>query len=72
MQNLTISKPGLRPASYFIKEQAYINGQWSSAASGKTYQIRNPSNGDILGKVPDMDDQDTKQAIAAAFNAFQK
>ena len=72
MQNLTISEPGLRPAIYFIKEQTYINGQWSSAASGKTYQIRNPSNGNILGKVPDMDDQDTKQAIAAAIDAFQK
>ena len=72
MQNLTTSKPGPRSASYFIKEQAYINGQWSSAASGKTYQIRNPSNGDIIGNVPDMDDRDTKKAVAAAYDAFQK
>ena len=72
MENLTTSQPGLRSASNFIKEQAYVNGQWSSAASGKTYEIKNPSNGEILGKVPDMDDADTKKAVGAAYDAFQK
>tara|TARA_B100000749_G_scaffold199255_1_gene155253 strand:+ start:5907 stop:7376 length:1470 start_codon:yes stop_codon:yes gene_type:complete len=53
-----------------LREQAYINGQWVMAKSGKTFAVTNPANGDQLATVPDMDDTDTRIAIEAAAEAW--
>lgn len=53
-----------------LREQAYINGQWIMAKSGKTFAVTNPANGDQLATVPDMDDTDTRAAIEAAEAAW--
>ncbi|WP_412537516.1 NAD-dependent succinate-semialdehyde dehydrogenase [Marinobacter sp. MIT932201] len=53
-----------------LREQAYINGQWIMANSGKTFAVTNPANGDQLATVPDMDDTDTRAAIEAAEAAW--
>ncbi|WP_293762620.1 aldehyde dehydrogenase family protein [uncultured Aquitalea sp.] len=48
----------------------YINGQWQAAHSGKTRDVINPANGEVIGKVTDSSAEDTRQAIAAAKAAF--
>nr|CAD7404190.1 unnamed protein product [Timema poppensis] len=53
-----------------IQDKAFVGGVWKSAASGKTFNVINPSSGTILGAVPDMDESDTKAAIEAAHKAF--
>jgi len=49
-----------------IKDKCYINGHWVAAASGKTFNVTNPSTGDVIGDVPDMDRADVRKAIDAA------
>jgi delta 1-pyrroline-5-carboxylate dehydrogenase len=48
----------------------YINGQWVKAKSGKTVPVYNPADGELLEKVPDMNRNDTNDAIQAAKQAF--
>ncbi|XP_060078481.1 succinate-semialdehyde dehydrogenase, mitochondrial-like [Ylistrum balloti] len=60
-----------RNASSFKHENAFIDGKWVPAASGKTFQVINPSTGGVIGSVPDMDAQDTEEAIKVAYKAFQ-
>ncbi len=54
----------------FIHKEAFINGKWRQAISGQTYEIRNPYDNTLLGSVPDMGRQETKEAIDAAKEAF--
>jgi succinate-semialdehyde dehydrogenase / glutarate-semialdehyde dehydrogenase len=53
-----------------VKTEAYINGAWTKAASGKTFDVYNPATGDVIAAVPDMDRSDVKQAIDAADAAW--
>ena len=46
--------------------KTYINGQWISAASGNTFDVKNPVNGNVIASVPDMDGVDAHVAINAA------
>lgn len=58
-----------------LKTQSYINGQWVSAASGKTFEVTDPSTHDVIATQPEMDAADTQKAIdaaAAALPAFRK
>ncbi|CAG2211286.1 ALDH5A1 [Mytilus edulis] len=55
----------------FLHEKAYVNGKWTEAASGKTFDVINPSNGKKIGVVPDMDAADTQNAIQFAQTAFE-
>lgn len=47
-----------------------IDGKWVSAKSGKTRDITDPANGDLLAKVPESNSEDAKLAIEAARRAF--
>jgi len=49
-----------------LREQAYINGEWVSAAGGGTFDVTNPADGSLLAKVAQLDVADTREAIAAA------
>ena len=42
---------GMRDNSLF-RQQVYINGKWSDADNGEINEITNPSNGKVLGTVP--------------------
>ncbi|SPO07039.1 related to succinate-semialdehyde dehydrogenase [Cephalotrichum gorgonifer] len=53
-----------------VVEKAYINGQWVSSKSGKTFQVRNPATGEVLGSCPESDTSDLSDAIEAASAAF--
>ncbi len=54
-----------------LRTQACINGEWVGAASGNTFAVRNPFNGEVLAEVPDMGAADTMAAIEAAHDAFK-
>lgn len=53
-----------------LRESAHINGEWVQARSGNRLAITNPANGEHLAYVPDMDAEDTRQAIRAAEAAW--
>lgn len=50
--------------------QAYINGKWIEAKSGKKFGIFNPATMEWIADVPDMGAEETTDAIAAAKAAF--
>ncbi|GJJ07227.1 hypothetical protein Clacol_001427 [Clathrus columnatus] len=54
-----------------VKSQGVINGKWIEAKDGKTFAVTNPSNGEILGHVPEMSVAETKEAIEAAAQTFK-
>ncbi len=54
----------------FVKDKAYINGQWVGADNGKSFAVDDPATGKALGHVPDMGAAETTRAIAAAKAAF--
>ena len=54
-----------------LREQCYIDGEWVDADSGKTIDVTDPANGDVIGTIPNMGAAETKRAIDAAHTAFQ-
>ena len=52
-----------------LKKQAYINGKWVGAKSGKTFPVYNPSTGEVIVDVPDMGIADLQVAIDGAYKA---
>jgi succinate-semialdehyde dehydrogenase/glutarate-semialdehyde dehydrogenase len=55
-----------------LKQQAYINGQWSASNDGSVIPVIDPASGETLGMVPDMGGDETETAIAAAKAAAPK
>ena len=53
-------------ASLLKGSKAFVNGQWVEAASGKTFEVKNPANGEVIASVPDMTAADVNVAIDAA------
>ena len=58
-----------QPALSLIKSLAYIDGRWCEAHGGQSFEVLNPATGQLITQVPDMDEADTRLAIAAAHNA---
>tara|TARA_R110002049_G_scaffold183916_6_gene351981 strand:+ start:118 stop:1575 length:1458 start_codon:yes stop_codon:yes gene_type:complete len=52
-----------------IKSQAYIDGQWVDADSGKTFDVTDPATGKLVGKVAQCGTSETRRAIEAAEKA---
>ncbi|XP_077992127.1 succinate-semialdehyde dehydrogenase, mitochondrial-like [Glandiceps talaboti] len=52
-------------------DKAYIGGKWTSAQDGSTFEVRNPSTGELLGSVPDMKASDAEMAVKTAYETFQ-
>src|SRR5690625_4900622 len=49
----------------------YINGEWTSSKSNKTYESINPANTEeVLGKFQQSNEEDVELAIQSAENAF--
>ncbi|MEZ2127028.1 MULTISPECIES: NAD-dependent succinate-semialdehyde dehydrogenase [unclassified Sinorhizobium] len=55
--------------SELFREANHINGKWVGADSGRTYDVRNPATGEVIGRVPAMGAAETTRAIEAAFRA---
>ncbi|MGB0732772.1 MAG: NAD-dependent succinate-semialdehyde dehydrogenase [Pontibacterium sp.] len=53
-----------------IKTKAYINGEWVSAQSDKTFDVLNPATGETITTVADLAADDVQQAIDAADQAL--
>jgi succinate-semialdehyde dehydrogenase/glutarate-semialdehyde dehydrogenase len=58
----------LKDPSLF-KQQCWLDGVWSSADSGATYDVLNPATGELLAQVPLMGEAETARAIASAEKA---
>ena len=50
-------------------KQMLIDGQWVDAASGKTFETRNPATGELLATVAEGDKAEIDRAVAAARRA---
>ena len=48
----------------------YIGGEWVEAASGETFDVINPSSGDLVATVPKGGREDAESAIGAARESF--
>ena len=55
----------------FLKEQAYINGRWVSAADGATFDVLNPATGEVIASVADLSVDDVRGAIESARAAYK-
>lgn len=53
-----------------FRQANFINGQWVQADSGKTFAVRNPATGEVIGHVPAMGTAETRRAIEAAHAAW--
>jgi acyl-CoA reductase-like NAD-dependent aldehyde dehydrogenase len=58
--------PGAAVRSYKL----LINGEFVEATSGKTFQLHNPGNGQVIARVPEGDASDIDRAVKAAAAAF--
>ncbi|OTB00951.1 hypothetical protein M426DRAFT_75463 [Hypoxylon sp. CI-4A] len=61
----------LKDPSIFVGK-AYINGQWVSSKSKKTFEVRNPASGEVVGTCPESGTEDLQDAINAASQAFPR
>jgi phenylacetaldehyde dehydrogenase len=52
--------------------QLFINGQWSDAASGKTFETPDPATGETLARIAEGDAEDINRAVKAARKAFDE
>jgi phenylacetaldehyde dehydrogenase len=52
--------------------QLFIDGQWASAASGKTFETPNPATGETLAQVAEGEAEDIDRAVQAARRAFDE
>ncbi|MEN0043721.1 MAG: NAD-dependent succinate-semialdehyde dehydrogenase [Pseudomonadota bacterium] len=62
-KNMQLYDPAL------LRTEAYINGCWTSAASGQTYPVSNPANGETVAEVAFCGRQETVDAVIAAEQA---
>jgi succinate-semialdehyde dehydrogenase / glutarate-semialdehyde dehydrogenase len=53
-----------------LRDKAYVNGEWVAADSGAAFDVTNPANGEVLARVPDMLEGETRRAIEAANAAW--
>jgi acyl-CoA reductase-like NAD-dependent aldehyde dehydrogenase len=54
------------------RNQAFINGKFAAAASGKTFDCISPIDGKVLTKVASCDKEDVDLAVKAARTVFEK
>ena len=60
-----------RAASLDFRHQAFIDGKFVDAASGKTFDSINPATGAVLASVAEGDAEDVNRAVTAARRAFE-
>lgn len=58
----------LKDAS-LLRQQGLVDGTWCHADGGKSATVRNPANGEVLGRVPVMGAVETRRAIGSAEKA---
>jgi phenylacetaldehyde dehydrogenase len=72
---IATSDSGLVPtkATKFLSaaKRNLIDGEWVESASGETFSVYDPSNGDTIAQVPDSGAEDIDRAVKAARRAFE-
>jgi len=53
-----------------LRSDALIDGAWTAADGGATFEVRDPASGGLLAQVPDMGAAETRRAIEAAERAW--
>jgi succinate-semialdehyde dehydrogenase/glutarate-semialdehyde dehydrogenase len=53
-----------------LRTEAFVDGAWIGADSGKRFAVTNPANGARIADVPDLGAGETRRAIAAANAAY--
>ncbi len=53
-----------------FRQQCYVDGRWLDAKSGRTTDVVNPADGQVIGTVPAFSGTETRAAIEAANRAF--
>ncbi|GES89675.1 succinic semialdehyde dehydrogenase [Rhizophagus clarus] len=66
-----IKPPKFKDPSLFRKS-ALINNEWVNAKTGETFSVIDPATENEIGKVPEMNVEDTREAIKAAKSAFKE
>lgn len=54
-----------------VREACLINGEWVQADDGKAITVTNPFDGNVIGKVPECAQTETRRAIDAANTAWK-
>lgn len=49
-----------------------INGQWRDSASGKTFDVIDPTTESVVAQIAEGTKEDTQDAIASAHTAFEQ
>ncbi|MBQ2262611.1 MAG: NAD-dependent succinate-semialdehyde dehydrogenase [Loktanella sp.] len=52
-----------------VCEAAFVGGEWTQAASGKTFAVSNPARGDVIAQIPDLSRAEVAKAIEIAQKA---
>lgn len=65
-----MSTPDLPGLPSLNRNKAFVNGQWTEAANGARFEVRNPADGSLLASVPDFSRSDAAFAIEAAAAAW--
>jgi acyl-CoA reductase-like NAD-dependent aldehyde dehydrogenase len=58
------------PAERLAEDRLFIGGEWSDAASGRTFDTRFPATGDVITQGAEADAADVDRAVAAARAAY--
>ena len=53
-----------------LRDQAYVDGAWVRADSGRTFPVSNPATGQVIAEVQDLGAKETRAAIEAANAAW--
>lgn len=62
----------LKDSTLFIT-RGYLNGEWvDKSSTGETFDVTNPSNGNVIATIPEMGSADVAAASKYAEAAFQK
>lgn len=68
-----MSSATLTPQSVKIgPTKLLINGEWTDAASGKTFETINPATEEVIARVAEADAPDVDRAVKAARRAFEE
>ncbi len=54
----------------YNRDSFYINGRWAAPSSTKTIDVINASTEQVMGRIPEGNEQDAESAVAAARAAF--
>lgn len=55
-----------------VVEKNFIEGRWVEAISGETYEVKNPTNGELLWNVAYGGSEDAFKAVESSYNSFEE